>query len=259
MPDTVFMLLVVFLGVFVQCVAGFGSALVAMPLLVPLLGLETATPLVAMMSIVTAPSMAWKYRHACQWGEVWRMMAGALPGVAVGLALPNVIDPHIVVVCAGVVVMAYAVYGLVGPHLPHIRNRAWATPFGAMAGLLYGAFNIGGPPVVIYGTCRRWAPNSVRANLQTQSVVIVYCVFFGHLFQGHCTTQVWVDFAAILPAMALALVVGFWLNRYVNAAMFRRIVLVLLVVVGAMLIFRSSGAPRDATQTGAALPAQPAQ
>ena len=38
---------------------------------------------------------------------------------------------------------------------------------GLLSGILTGAYNVGGPPVVIYADARRWTPDAVRSNLQS--------------------------------------------------------------------------------------------
>ena len=40
------------------------------------------------------------------------------------------------------------------------------STFGFFAGILGGAYNTNGPPVVIYGSLRKWSPATFRATLQ---------------------------------------------------------------------------------------------
>jgi hypothetical protein len=52
----------------------------------------------------------------------------------------------------------FSIYSFVMPELPLMQEGRSTWFFGTISGLLTGAFNTGGPPVVIYGTLRRWQP-----------------------------------------------------------------------------------------------------
>lgn len=51
------------------------------------------------------------------------------------------------------------------------------------------------------------------------------------------TAPVWQDYLIALPAIGLGLWLGFRLDRYINPALFRKIVLALLLVLGLRLVF----------------------
>src|ERR1700739_3270567 len=46
----------------------------------------------------------------------------------------------------------------------HTDRLGWV--FGFVAGILGGAYGVNGPPLVIYGSLRRWSPEHFRATLQ---------------------------------------------------------------------------------------------
>ena len=64
--------LTIFASGLIQGVSGFGSALVAMPILAGLVGVRTAAPLVALIGLVIEFFLLIRYRHALQVREVWR-------------------------------------------------------------------------------------------------------------------------------------------------------------------------------------------
>ena len=51
-------------------------------------------------------------------------------------------------------------------HLPKVVAPKWTYVSGFLSGLLIGAYNTGGPPVVVYADCRRWNSNQFKSNLQ---------------------------------------------------------------------------------------------
>ncbi len=237
-PDFLLLGLIVFAGIFVMTTAGFGSALVIMPLLTLIVPFDQARALMALIMLVTSPMLIWTYRHAIQLREITPVIIGAAPATLVGVFLPDFVGRQPILITAGIVIVAYAVYALTAPRVPKISARNWGYGFGLASGLLYGSFNIGGPPVVVFATGRRWSPNTLRANVQIQSILITFVLLAGHAFSGNITQDVGVDLAVAVPFLIAAILIGVRLNRYINPTVFRRIVLALLIVLGLQLIVK---------------------
>lgn len=230
--------LIIFLAVFVQSSIGFGAALVSMPLLVALLGIQISAPLVALVAAVAEIFILIRYRAAISLRVVLELTIAAVIAIPLGvLALRN-LDAEIVTTALGVILVAYALYALFSPRLPQLAGRGWAYGFGFIAGLLGGAYNTSGPPVIIFGSCRGWLPDEFKGNLQGFFLVNSAVVIAVHLFSGSYTAAVWHNFLLSLPGIALGLGAGFLLSKRINADLFRKTVLVLLVILGATLIFR---------------------
>lgn len=233
--SSIFLAAVIFLSFLTLSLAGFGHALVAMPLLTPILGLRLAAPLVALISITGETLMLIRHRRALHFRTVRRLLVGSIAGIPLGVLLlgaDEVVGPKVL----GLIAAAYGLYGLLNLRLPHIRHPNWAVVFGFTAGLFTGAYNTGGPPLVIYGTCRRWDPAEFKSSLQGLFVVNSLVVVSTHALAGNFNPPVWHSFWMALPAMALGLLVGFRLERYVNPRLFRRLVLILLVILGVRLL-----------------------
>lgn len=229
--------LIIFLATFVQSSMGFGLALVSMPLLVTLLGIQVAAPLVALVATVAELAILLRYRHALNLRAVIRLTAAAVVAIPIGVLALRHIDAAIVTTILGIILVLYSLYALFSPNLPELAQHAWAYGFGFVAGMLGGAYNTAGPPVIIYGNCRRWPPEEFKSNLQGFFVVNGIIVIAVHAFSGNFTSEVWDNVLLSLPGIALGLIAGFLLSKRINAELFRKIVLVLLIILGVRLIF----------------------
>ncbi len=89
---------------------------------------------------------------------------------------------------------------------------------------------------MIYGTCLRWNPEQFKANLQALLLISSSLVIVTHLIAGHVTPLVLQNFAVALPMVAVGSISGFWLSRYVNEAVFYRLVLIMLLLIGSSLL-----------------------
>jgi hypothetical protein len=207
-----------------------------MPLMVAAVGLGVAAPLVALIGLVIGAVMLAVYREAIEVRAVARLLALAVLGIPVGVFLLARADERIVLTILGVVVAGYALFSLFGPTLPRLENEIWSYPVGFFSGMLSGAFNTSGPPVIIYGQLRHWSPEVFKSNLQGYFQVLGAVVVITHALAGNLTPAVWRYFLASLPAILIGGGLGMFLSRYVNADVFRKIVLALLVLLGIRLM-----------------------
>lgn len=217
-------------------ITGFGSALIAMPLLIPLLGVEVATPLVAMMALVAQVLMLIRFRDSVAFSTVWRLVLASLLAIPIGLTVIRQMDSHMVLLLLGFLVTGYGLYGLLRPNLPQIKNPNWAFAFGFAGGLLGGAYNTGGPPVVIYANLLRWSPAEFRSNLGGAFLLNSLVVVAAHIVSGHVTSAVLGTALLAFPATLGGMLAGWWMERFINPNIFRRLVLVMLVLIGLSLI-----------------------
>ena len=227
---------IVFFAVFVQSVTGFGLALVSMPLLTAVLGIQTAAPLVAFFAIVAEAILLIYYRTHLDLRVVWRLAIASVVGVPLGVLALRTVPEEIVLTVLGLVLVGYASYALMNFRLPEIRQSIWAYLAGLLAGVLGGAYNTSGPPVIIYGHCRAWSPAGFKSNLQGFFLLNSSVILVAHFLAGNYTSQVWQSVLVALPAVLLSIVAGVRLSKRINPAAFRRLVLLLLLILGVWLI-----------------------
>lgn len=228
--------LIVFLAGFTQSLTGFGLALVSMALLPAVTGIRLATPLVALVAIAIETVLVIRYRQSLDVRAIWKVVLAALIGTPLGVLFLSKVDERIALALLGIVIAGYAVYALFGLKLPKLEGSFWAYASGLIGGMLGGAYNTSGPPVIVYADCRRWPPDVFKSNLQGYFIISSIAVVVSHALNGNLTPEVWRLFWWTTPFIAVGLIAGLSLDRLLNPATFRRIVLVLLVVMGIRLI-----------------------
>ncbi|NDJ60952.1 MAG: sulfite exporter TauE/SafE family protein [Chloroflexi bacterium] len=230
---------IVFTAILVHTLAGFGAALVAMPLLIGFLDPIAAASLVSLIGLTIQSILLRRYWRQLRPRALWRLMLATLIGIPLGVEVVVRLDTTLVLGGLGLFLIAYALYTLIGPRLPAIAHPRWSYMFGFASGLLGGAYNMAGPPYVIYGMCREWTPDQFRINLQMLFMVSGTFVGINHLVRGHYDAQVLQGYLIALPMIVLGALVGMWLDRFVNQQVFRRILLVMLLIIGVQLILAS--------------------
>jgi hypothetical protein len=169
----------------------------------------------------------------------WRLILACLIGIPIGLFFIKTANEQIVRFVLGAILVGYGLYNLISPRLPHLRSEAFSWPFGLASGILGGAFNSNGPPIVIYGSLRRWPPGSFRATLQGVFLPTNLMVLASHAVGGLWTRDVLTLYAYALPMMLLATLIGIRFGKHIPKEQFHRIVYGFLVAMGVLLIVRA--------------------
>ena len=237
---TVLVLLIILVSTLVRAIFGFGNALIAMPLLAMTpIGMKTATPLIALIATILALAILVKDWRMINLRSTWRLLAATIPGIPLGLILLKGPYENTGKIILALVVVSFSLYCLFRPRLFALRREWAAYPFGFLAGILGGAYNSNGPPIVIYGTIRRWPPDRFRANLQGYFLPSNVIIIAGHGMGGLWTPSVGWYFLLSLPLILLSIWIGNRLNRTIPQGHFDRYIHIILVLVGALLFIQT--------------------
>ena len=230
---------VVFAAALVRATFGFGDALVGMPLLALFIPLRAATPLMALIApVLSAGLLAREWRHLDLRGSL-RLVLSTVAGIPFGLLLLARVSEKPVDLVLAVVIVLFSAYGLARPGLLRLRSEAAAPAFGFVAGVLGGAYNTNGPPVVLYGALRGWPPERFRASLQGYFLPTGLAILTGQGIAGLWTRPVITAFLASLPAALLAVLIGSMIGRRIPAARFQRYVYALMLGLGLTLLIKN--------------------
>jgi uncharacterized membrane protein YfcA len=238
-PDAVSTALVVavlFFGAITHSSVGFGGALLAMPLLAFLIDIPTATPLVALSMLTTVGILLYGSWRQVALGSTWRLLGATAVGIPVGLLLLRAAPSGVVRIVLGAVLVAYGVYNLARPRLPTVSAKPWAYALGFVAGILAGAYNTNGPPVVLYGALQRWPRERFRATLQGYFLPATVLTCAGHAAGGLWTGRVWHLYLLSLPLVLLGIFLGTRVNGAIPEERFSGFLHSALIVMGGLLL-----------------------
>ena len=227
---------IIFLAALTQSITGFGFAIVSMSFLPQVIGLQTAVPLVTLVSIAANMIIWYSYRRDCNFKAVKPIIIASLAATPIGVLLLDYIPEAIALKGLGIIIFSYVLYDWFCLRLPNFKSSTWAYLFGAMSGILNGAYTIGGPPVIIYANCRHWQPKEFKGNLTAIFFFSSLLAAMTHSLQGNITSTL-AQFAVYsLPGFALGLWLGILLSKSINPVVFKRVTLGLLLVSGLRLL-----------------------
>ena len=227
---------IAFLAAFVQGVTGFGSALVAMPLLAPIFGVRVAAALVALLSLAVNFALLLPARRELPWRRVAPLLAGSLAGIPVGVFLLAGADPRLARGLLGAALVATSVAMLRAGQPKIGPGNGPALAIGALAGLLGGAFNVNGPVVALYAAAREWGKGEAHAALQLYFFASGLFIAALHGAAGITNREVLLAAFLALPFLAAGSFAGWAFHRRVSEDRYPRLLLLSLLAAGAALL-----------------------
>ena len=223
----------------VRALLGFGEALIAAPLLAFVLPVETVGPLATLVSITVAVLLLlfdWRHVHA---RSAARLLVPTLAGIPIGLWALTGLDGSIVKGVLALLIASFSAYSLMTPEPPVLIGDGAAPAFGFAAGIMGGAYGMNGPPIVMYGTLRRWPSHEFRATLQGYFLPASTCGLIGYWLAGLWTREVTAHYVAALPGIVAATVGGRMLHNRLQGRRFTAVVHVALIAVAVALLWQS--------------------
>ena len=230
--ELVYFSAIIALACFVQAVAGFGLPMVATPVLVALFGIRATVPLIAIVILELQLFMVLRYRMALNIRTVWRISAAAVLGIPIGVLFLSRIPEAISITLLGLILIFYVLYSLFKLPVPALKNPHWVYFFGFLSGVGGGAYNMGAPPLIVFADTQRWEPKLFKANLQGCFLIITVVAILTHSLSGNVTGDVLQKSLIAIPFVLMGSLAGFYLDHFINPALFRKIVLGLLLILG---------------------------
>jgi uncharacterized membrane protein YfcA len=226
------------LAFFVRGIAGFGSGLIAIPLLALLLPLTMVVPVIALLDYSAAAVHGIHHRERIVWHDLLPMLPFTLAGSLTALYLLHSVDTEQLKGYLGAFVLLYALYSLSGlaPHTRH--SRGWAVLFGGVGGLISTLFGTGGPFYVIYLHLRALDKMAFRATVAAIFMIDGGIRIAGYAITGLIDSDIlWLTLAGI-PIMLLAMYAGGHVHTNISQRTFGRLISLLLVGSGLALLLR---------------------
>lgn len=243
MPDLVVLLvaeptLVVAYTVFGM--VGFGTTLVAAPILAHLLPIPTLVPALALLDLAAASSTGLKLSAHVEKGEVKRLLPPIICGSAFGTYILFTVPLKTLMLLLGVFVVVYALNGLrATPQQLPVSNR-WAWWYGIAGGVLSALFGAGGWVYSIYLVRRLDNPKAIRGT-QVAVLTASACIRVG-LFAiagRYFDLDLLVLVLLLLPAMVLGLIIGNRMTLRMDRKRFMQVLFSILMVTGVSLVVRA--------------------
>ncbi len=221
-------------------IAGFGTALIAAPVLAQVMPVASIVPMLALLDCLAAIINGVKLNEKIATREMIWLVPLLIAGSLVGGTLLLVIPPRPMMLALGVFVVAYAIWSLASPSFKGRLSQLWVIPFGAIGGVFSAMFGSGGFIYAIYLSRRLDDKDAIRATVSVLIALAAFTRLVIFFFAGLYTTlELPLMALCLAPAMLIGLFIGHRITLTMSREQFIRVLSVVLIVTGATLIVRA--------------------
>lgn len=232
--------LAVILGAyFIRGITGFGSGLIAVPLLALFLPLQTVVPLVLVLDFSASLIMSRGARTQVKWDEITPLIPTTLLGIITGATLLVSLPREPLLTALAVFVTLFGLRYVLNIHGDQRISRGWSVPAGLSGGLIGALFGTGGPPYVIYLAHRIGDKSQLRASLSGLFMLDSSFRVVTFLATGLLGVHLLPLILITAPAMVLALYLGHRVHVGISNRQMLILIGTLLLISGVALFVKA--------------------
>lgn len=235
-------LAVIAAGYTVLGITGFGSALLIVPILAQWRPLPEVVPAILLLDVFACVLLGALSLRRAAWRELVALFPGMLTGAVVGVILPAHLPARLLLGVLSVLILLFALRGLLLARLPVLATRKLALPAGFAAGLIETLFGVAGPVIVMYLGGRLGELTVMRPTVAVGVVAVSTTALAAIGLNSPMPSGDWLLLlgcsAAIIPA---ALWAGSRVARRLDPPTLVRAIHLLLLASGSGLLLRALG------------------
>jgi hypothetical protein len=224
--------LILFLSGFVQGLVGFGSALVAVPLLSLFMNPKVVVPLTLVHGLLMNMYLSVKNRKNIQRRRVLPLFLAGFLGIPFGAAVLIVLPSNGLKILIGIVITLFSLLLLTGFSYRLKSEGRGLIPVGFASGILNGSVSMSGPPVILFLSNQRVGKVHFRANLVTYFFLLNIITFVVFHVTGVLNGEILILSIILVPPLPAGILLGEYLSHKVSEDWFRRIALTLVLIAG---------------------------
>ena len=230
--------LCVFVAAIIRGFTGFGFGIAATPLLVLLFPPAEIVPPILILQVFAGIQIFLRTRGHVDWKLLLPSVVGALAGIPAGSMALDLLDSNAMRLVIGVTVLIAAAILMTGFRFRQRPARWLSALLGVVAGVGSGAAGIPGPPVIVLFLSSPVSLAIGRASLSAFFLCVAAASSAASAWRGLLTLNSMVLGALLMAPLLLGNHFGDKLFEKVQERAFRRVALILLIVIGVTTIGR---------------------
>ena len=182
----------------------------------------------------------WGYRKDWHRSNVFVMLPGAFIGIGIGALTFKHVDDNAVRLLLGVITLVFAMSYFVQTKPTSAdsrRGRAVGFAAGSLSGFTSFVAHAGGGPVKFFLFPQRLEPRIFVGTHVVFFFVVNQLKIWPYLWLGQFSTQNLSTSVMLLPAVPIGVLIGWWIVKIIDPAVFYKICYILLFVAGTKLIY----------------------
>jgi uncharacterized protein len=233
--------LIALLAGFTQGLSGFGSVLVALPLLALFLDFNTAVPLVSTWGMTINLILVVQLRPHMRLQHIGPLTVAALPGIPLGVYILTHVAVRVLELLLGGLLVVFSLYFLWSGGKTRRLSRGWAYVAGFSSGILGGSLASSGPPVIVYTALQPWPKDEIKSTLTGYFFLSGLVIIAAQAVSGLFTPEVLNLSLFSIPFIVLGVFLGSAFYHRLATARYRQIVVGLITLLGLLTLIKALG------------------
>lgn len=231
--------LIIVISSLVQGSVGFGFVLVSAPLLSLFIPLKTLVPLLVNLSLVINLMVIVSAMKDLVLREIWILIVMGIIGIPIGVYGLNTLSPYTLKMLIGVVILITSIAMLAGFKLK-TKNKVYTYSFtGLLSGILNGSISMSGPPIVLFLANEGYEKDKFRANINAYFIITNIITVIVFSLNGLYTIEIFKYTGLQIISLIIGTLLGIRFSRRINEAVFKKLILLLLIITGLITIIYS--------------------
>jgi uncharacterized membrane protein YfcA len=230
---------VLFAAGFLAGLAGFGAALLSVPMLGLFLDIKAVVPITGLVTLAAHAFVLFQLWEHFEFKKVRPLIFCAIPGIYIGLLVLKFASKEIIQAILGATLVVYSLYNVLDKSKDRKRKKNSPYLFSLLSGFLGGAIGTSGPPIIVYAYRQNWSKDLIKVTIQAYFILSGLLVLIGQVLTGLITATVIRIFLASLPALVLGTYLGSILYARSREEDYRKLVLSILAFLGLLMLYRA--------------------
>jgi uncharacterized membrane protein YfcA len=237
LSEFLFAFTVIFCAYIVFGLAGFGTALIAAPLLSLYIPISKIIPLLALLDFSASAITFFQVRKQIYWSELKQLVPSMVVGSLIGASILLYTHPNFLVPFLGIFIIGYSIYSLIFYSSIYHFNKWASVPFGVIGGVFSALFGSGGFLYAIYLIGRLETKESIGAtqNFMLKCSTLTRTILF-FLAGVYSNKQFILTTLSLSPAMVMGLYIGRHITLKLSKEHFIRIIHCIVLGSGLFLL-----------------------
>jgi uncharacterized membrane protein YfcA len=231
----------VFLAAFIRGISGFGFALILAPILLLVLNSKSIVVINLFLGIITNIIVFVYSIRSLNLRRILPIVVGSLLGIPLGTWIIVFINPSVLKILIGGVIIVFAVPMVIGFTRTFEKERAAGGISGFISGILVSSTSLGGPPVVLFMHNQKWLKEDIYHAQAAYFLIINICALAALYISGLVDSRVIMFSASLTPPLLVGMGLGIVAFRKLNQRAFRYLSLAIVIVSGILGIISGLG------------------
>ena len=235
----IYLAITILLSATIQGVAGFGFALISVPIMSTYFPITTVVPIIVFYSLISNFTVIFKTIKFANFKKIYPMIISGILGIPIGTIILKTFNQNNLKIAIGLIILFTSFVMLKGFKINFKKEKISYIVTGLISGILNGSLSMSGPPIVLFLSNEGYNKNEFRANLALYSIVTNILTIFTYIISGLISQNIIkTSLVGIIP-LIIGSYFGIFIAEKIENNHFKKLILILLIITGGITILKS--------------------